>query len=36
MTTETKKERTCKERVQEHWNSRKADFQKFIAEENYD
>lgn len=36
MTTETKKERTCEERVQEHWNSRKADFQKFIAEENYD
>jgi hypothetical protein len=36
MKKETTKERTCKERVQEHWDSRKADFQKFIAEENYD
>lgn len=36
MTTQTKKERTCKERVQEHWDSRKADFQKFMDDENYD
>tara|TARA_R110002110_G_scaffold189368_1_gene397541 strand:+ start:235 stop:927 length:693 start_codon:yes stop_codon:yes gene_type:complete len=35
MTTQTK-ERTCKERVQEHWDSRKAEFQKFMNDENYD
>ena len=44
MTTQTKiiktilfdKDSTCEERVKVMWNSRKVDFQKFIAEENYD
>jgi hypothetical protein len=34
MKKQPKKERTCKERVQEHWDSRKADFQKFMDDEN--